>query len=345
MRILLVTEKANATSDQRDGGARLVATLRRAFGGDIDVLQFGGLTSNHDLWQVAYPHNGPNRFERRLANADFIAEHVRARLADHTHVIFVHVSMQFGLTDRPLHGPQVWTMPMFLTPSYVASGESVPTAYTDRERLVLHTTDHILTPSRLERLQLIESYGVEPQRIRVVPRGVDKLAAHARVRKLQGAFLLCSIGSIKPQKNTLGLVRLFAAVRQRIPGAKLRIIGPVQDLAYGELVHRELATYGIADHVEFTGYIAPCDLASATADCQMHVSASNCETFGRAIFESLALGLPNVVRRHHNGPRAPSRASVCAVVRHGKRSRRGDLRHVAVARAAVGDRGRDWRPL
>jgi glycosyltransferase involved in cell wall biosynthesis len=300
VRILLVTEKANAAPEQRDGGARLVSTLRRAFGDSIDVLQFGGIVTGCDRWQVEYPFKIRCRFERRLANADFIGEQVRARLAGHTHVIFVHLSMQFCFATCKLDGPQVWTMPMFLTPSYVASGEDVPAAYTERERLTLLASDHILTPSRLERQQLIEQYGVDPARIRVVPRGVDQQVAQVRIRKNQGPLLLCSIGSIKPQKNTVGLVRLFAAVRQRIPGATLRIIGPVQDRAYWELVERELKACDVSDYVEFSGHVSPDELARVTADCHIHVSASNCETFGRAIFESLALGLPNIVRRHQN---------------------------------------------
>ena len=176
MRLLLVTEKFDAEPEQRDGGARLVASLVRAFGGDMDVLQFD---LAHDpprppsVWRRRYPHHHPDRFERRLRNADFVAEQVRTLAPQYSHVLFVHVSMQFGFAEAPLEGPRVWTFPMFLTPSYKASGEGAPAAYTARERACLQRTGRVLTPSHMEKLQLIERYGVSEARIRVVPRGVD----------------------------------------------------------------------------------------------------------------------------------------------------------------------------
>ena len=300
MRLLLVTEKCGPTADQRDGGARLVTTLRRAFGDSLDVLQFGETTDEDATEHHVYPYQGGDRFLRRLRNADFVAERVRAVAARYTHVLFVHVSMQFGFARDPLVGRRVWTMPMFLTPSYVASGEVVPAEYTVRERLVLRTTDRILTPSHLEHRQIVETYGVDPERVRVVPRGVDRLPGTPHVRRLNGPLQLCSVGSVKRQKNTLGLVTLFAAIRGRYPDARLRVIGPIQDAGYADEVRATVAALGLESAVEFVGYVPPSDLAIATADAHVHLSASHCETFGRAIFETLSLGLPNVIPAQDN---------------------------------------------
>lgn len=300
MRLLVVTEKCGPEEPRRDGGARLVQSIQRTFGASASVMQFGDRSDASARWHHRYPERSPNRFLARLQNAPFIAERVREVAQDFTHVVFVHVSMQFGFAETPLDGVTAWTFPMFLTPSYRASGETVPEEYTEAERRVLAVASHVLTPGYLERRQLVEFFGVPESRIRVVPRGVDRRCASPRIRELDGPPRLCSIGSIKPQKNTVGLLHLLRAVRKRRPGATLRVIGPVQDEAYAAQVRRTVEQLGLDDAVSMRGYVPPEDLAAATEDAHLHVSAASCETFGRAIFETLADGMPNVGRATGN---------------------------------------------
>lgn len=297
MRLLIVTEKCGPEDALRDGGARLVSTLRRAFGEAVSVAQFGEHADASATWHYRYPAADGDRFARRLARAGFIGDSLREIASGFTDILYVHASMQFAAPATPA---RAWTFPMFLTPSYTASGENVPEAYTSAERHVLATTDRVLTPSHLERRQLVDLYGVPEDRIRVVPRGVDRALLAPRVRRLDGPPLLCSVGSIKRQKNTIGLVRLYAQVRAHYPGAKLRVIGPVQDAGYAAEVRDEVARLGVTAAVEFVGHVPPEHLATALADAHLHVSAATCETFGRAIFETLASGLPNVARARGN---------------------------------------------
>lgn len=307
MRALIVTEKLGAPPEQRDGGARLIASLRRCLGDAAEVMQFDdgeAPESEGARWRFRYPARGGNRFARRLARADFVAARVREVAAAYSHVLFVHASMQFGFGDAPLTGPRVWTFPMFLTPSYTAAGEEVPAAYTQAERRALAGADRVLTPSHLERRDLVEVYGVPPDRVRVVPRGVDRALLSPRARRLDGPPRICSVGSVKRQKNTLGLIRLFHAIRGRWPGARLRVLGPVQDAGYAGLVREEIARLGLKDEVALCGHVPPEQLGEALAGEHLHLSASSCETFGRAIFETLASGLPNVAPAHRNAAAA-----------------------------------------
>jgi hypothetical protein len=300
MRLLVVTEKCGPEEARRDGGARLVQSLQRTFGASASVVQFGGRSDASAHWHHRYPESSSNRFLARLENAPFIADRVREVAKDFTHVAFVHVSMQFGFVEAPLEGVTSWTFPMFLTPSYLASGETVPEEYTEAERRVLSVASHVLTPGHFERRQLVEFYGVPEDRIRVVPRGVDRRCVSPRVRELDGPPRLCSIGSIKPQKNTVGLLHLLYAVRKRRPGATIRVIGPVQDEAYAAQVRHGVERLGLGNAVSMSGYVPPEDLAAATKDAHVHVSTASCETFGRAIFETLAGGMPNVGRATGN---------------------------------------------
>lgn len=301
MKILLVTEKCSPLNVQRDGGARLVDTLREAFKDELSIMQFGPQIDSLATWNFDYPFDLPNRFERRLANANFIAQQVRIVEEQFTHVIFIHISMSFGLTDFPLR-PETnsWIFPMFLTPSYIASGEIVPKKYTQKERQSLALAKNILTPSHMEKRQLVEYYSVQEEKIHVIPRGVNTSLLDTHSRYLQDHIEFCSIGSIKPQKNTIGLIQLFSKIQHLYQNSSFKIIGPVQNHAYFEDVLLEIKRLRLEDCVKFTGHVNPEKLSSAIKDSHFHISTSTCETFGRSIFETLASGLPNIARSDGN---------------------------------------------
>ena len=304
MRILLVTEKFNPNDNQRDGGTRLVKTLKRGFGNQLSIMQFDGVNSNPDIgWSFKYPVNLDNRFERRIVNAEFIARQVKSVEKEFTHIIFVHISMQFGFSKDTLRDKiEIWTFPMFLTPSYELSGESVPSEYTRMETLTLLRAQNILTPSYFEKKQLLEYYSVPEHKIHVIPRGVDSslLKPIARTLDKKESPIFCSIGSIKLQKNTLELIDLFFELKNNYPQSMLRIIGPVQNQLYYDQVIAQINDLELGASIEFTGHIAHDELGKAVADCHLHISTSNCETFGRSIFETLAFGMPNIARLKNN---------------------------------------------
>lgn len=298
---LLVTEKCGPNELQRDGGARLVNSIQQAFGNSLSIMQFGPEADSSATWHLDYPIYLPNRFERRIANANFIAQQIKAVEQKFVRIIFVHISMQFGLINLPLQERiQTWTFPMFLTPSYVASKEIIPKEYLKMERLALSNSKNIITPSHLEKRQLIDLYSIPEERIRVIPRGVNTKFLKPTIRLLNGPPKFCSIGSIKLQKNTLGLIDLFAAIHLRYPGSTLKIIGPVQDSKYLAKVVAKIQHLKLEKVIELTGYVAPYELASAIEDTHMHLSTSTCETFGRSLFETLASGLPNIARATEN---------------------------------------------
>lgn len=298
MKILLVTEKCSPTKNQHDGGAILVETLKKAFGDSMSVMQFGSNIDSFSTWNFNYPFNQNNRFERRISNANFIATQVKAVEKEFTHVIFIHISMQFGLIDIPLREDiEIWTFPMFLSASYTIAGEQIPDDYLKIERLTLSKAKNILTPSHLEKQQLIDLYSIPEEHIYVVPRGINTDLFMPEVpRYLSGTPEFCSIGSIKPQKNIIGLIRLFAKIVLKFPGATLLIIGPIQDYEYYIKVSNEIRLLGLSELVKLVGHINQNELSTITKNSHIHLSMSLCETFGRSIFETLALGIPNIAK-------------------------------------------------
>lgn len=304
MKILLVTEKHEPKSSERDGGARVVNTLEKTFGNALSIMQFGSKSNSIATWSFDYPVDLANRFEKRIANAKFIAKQIKKVEKDFTHIFFVHISMQFSIIDMELKkNIIIWTFPMFLTPSYQASGELIPNKYIQLERLAFAKSNNIITPSHFEEQQLINYYSVPKEKIHVVPRGIDINLLIPRVKRMKLSsdnLKICSIGSIKLQKNTFGLINLFVEIQAKFPKAKLKIIGPIQNDKYFEEVCERIKELKLGKSIEFIGYLPPNKLFQAVEDCHIHISRSTCETFGRSIFETLACGLPNIAKKTGN---------------------------------------------
>lgn len=111
------------------------------------------------------------------------------------------------------------------------------------------------------------------------------------------APLLLTVSRLAPEKN----VGFLTEILLRIPNARLGIVGggPQQ-----EELERRFAQY----NAHFVGYLSGDELAQAYASADVFIYASETETMGNVILESLACGLPIV---------AASAGGVPSLLRHG----------------------------
>ena len=157
---------------------------------------------------------------------------------------------------------------------------------------------HVLAVSSATRDELLH-YGLfPPERISVVPNGVHPSCsaqphkpADSEAAELLGhvkePYLLLSVGSTLPRKRVDVLLRVFAAVRQEVPGVHLVRVG---DLT---AEHRELAReLGILDAISVFGFLTRDTLAAMyrRADLLLHPAVA--EGFGLPLIEAMACGCP-----------------------------------------------------
>ncbi|MFG2871588.1 glycosyltransferase [Streptomyces sp. NPDC048338] len=164
----------------------------------------------------------------------------------------------------------------------------------------LGTTTVAVSPSVAHRL---ERWGVAPSRIRVIPNGIETGRftftedARRMTRKVLGlpddAFVVGGVGRLTPGKRFDRLVRAVASV----PGARLLLVGEGTERAALLRAAEECGASGrVLLHgacgdppaAEDTGP----DLPSLLAAMDVFVSTSPDETFGLAVVEALAAGLP-----------------------------------------------------
>jgi len=132
-------------------------------------------------------------------------------------------------------------------------------------------------------------------KLTVIPNPADIEAFQRRDSQLNpGTFRFVSVALFRPEKRLDILIKAFAQVAQRESGASLDLIGD------GELRPKLKAltqALGISHQVRFCGYLSKKAVAQKLRHMHCLVLSSAEETFGVALVEAMAAGLPVVATR------------------------------------------------
>jgi phosphatidylinositol alpha-1,6-mannosyltransferase len=206
-------------------------------------------------------------------------------------------------------------------------------------------------------VRLADSYGPRPRFVRLPP-GVDTAAfrpdvSGAEVRARHGLgdrpTAVC-VSRLVPRKGQDTLIRAWPAVRDRIPGAVLLVVGRGRDLPR---LRRLVAQRGLERDVVFTGAVPWTELPAHYAagqvfamPCRTRRGGMDVEGLGIVYLEASATGLPVVAGDSGGAPDAvvegetgwvvPGRSATAVAARVATL-----LADPAAARAA-GEKGRAW---
>lgn len=152
----------------------------------------------------------------------------------------------------------------------------------------LRRADAVLAVSEWERDRLEAAFDLDVAA--VVPNGLDVARfADATPERRDGPYLF-SIGRLEAYKGVQHLVRALP----ELPAYDLVVAGAGPDRETLEGVAREA---GVADRVEFLGFVDADRVPGLYAGAAAHVTLSSFEAYGMTVAESLAAGTPCVVRR------------------------------------------------
>ena len=300
---LIVTEKNIPNNNNKDGGHFVVETLKKHLNGSVDLLHFSSANNKESHSCFVYKYPDEDKFSRRLKNGVFIKEQIKNIVNQYTDIIFIHVSMFFGFEEK-IKNVETWIFPMFLSSSYIKSTYEITDEYIRKEQIALSISDYIITPSFCEAKQLMFNFNINRNKIKIIPRGIENenfSQKHKReIKDKPFYYYICSIASIKPQKNTIELIELFHSILKTNQNSFLKIIGPVQDGSYHEKVISEITKRGISNNIEFLGHVPQNQLAKTLKPIHIHLFPSLCETYGRVVFETLSLGIINICSKKDN---------------------------------------------
>ena len=302
-KILLYLGKFPEESYDVDGGAQLanqlISSLSHICHLDLAFIRKEKETySNPFVCNISYeeyidPYG--NKFSRRMKNLGTN----RAAIMngkEYDLIIAGHCSKFFGIENEPELMKKAVIFPMMLTSGYKRSGETVPTEYTERENMVLSNVSGIITPSTEELNDIIGDYDVEPEKVRVIPRGISPLFSSRHRKCCSECAELVSIGSFKSQKNHISELKcLKMLLDSGMTSIHLTMIGAVHDRSGYDELCEYIRDNSLESYVTLYHNISQKKVAELLENMDICVSCSLWETFGRGIFECMTAGLPCVL--------------------------------------------------
>ena len=161
--------------------------------------------------------------------------------------------------------------------------------------------DLVLTGSVAIKAEIVESFGVSEDRIRVIRHGVDHELFHPVVsaeeaplglEALENSGCVLSVCSLDPRKNLLTLLDAFALLPPELRKAHPLVLAGLPGWRSQEVTSRVAALKGDASYL---GYIRRSELAWLYRQSSLLVYPSLYEGFGLPPLEALSSGTPALV--------------------------------------------------
>ena len=172
----------------------------------------------------------------------------------------------------------------------------------------------VITASHATESLLISHAQVPPEKIRVIPLGVDlpavilspeeRLRERARILGGEGEMVL-SVGVLQTRKNTLNMLK---ALKTLPPKYQLVLSGGD---GYGsEAIHEFIRTESLGERVKLLGYIDDAQLAFLYQAASVFLFPSLEEGFGIPVLEAMAAGAPVVTSNVSSMPEVAGEAAL-----------------------------------
>ncbi|OIJ64767.1 glycosyltransferase family 4 protein [Streptomyces mangrovisoli] len=173
-----------------------------------------------------------------------------------------------------------------------------------RERAVLRAVPAVIATSDWAVRRLVSHHGLAPERVHAATPGAD--IAPLAVGTDGVSRLLC-VASLTPRKGQHRLIEALATATD-LPWSCVLVGGLGQDPEYVAHLRSLIAKYGIGDRITLAGPQAGARLDATYAAADLMVLMSYAETYGMAVTEALARGIPVLATDVGGLPEALGRA-------------------------------------
>ena len=173
-----------------------------------------------------------------------------------------------------------------------------------RERTTLRAVSAVVATSDWAVRRLVAHHGLAPERVHVAAPGAD-IAPLAP--GTDGVSRLLCVAAVTPRKGQHRLVEALAAVTD-LPWSCVCVGSLTQDPAYVAELRTLIEKFGLEDRLQLVGPQAGAALDASYAAADLMVLTSYAETYGMAVTEALARGIPVLATDVGGLPEAVGRA-------------------------------------
>jgi glycogen(starch) synthase len=170
------------------------------------------------------------------------------------------------------------------------------------ERWIANRSDRVIACSYYMREQIADIFGVEEQRVAVIPNGIDAddLQPHdePELRRLRAEFarpeqkLVLLIGRLVYEKGFQLALEAMPRLIESVPGTRFLVAGSG---THEPELRKQAADLGLMEHGTFLGWIGDDVLHSLYRIADVCVVPSLYEPFGLVALEAMASGCPCIV--------------------------------------------------
>jgi glycosyltransferase involved in cell wall biosynthesis len=173
-----------------------------------------------------------------------------------------------------------------------------------KERAVLRAVPAVIATSDWAGRRLVAHHGLPPERVHVAAPGAD-IAPLAP--GTDGVSRLLCVAAVTPRKGQHRLVEALATVTD-LPWTCVCVGSLTQDPEYVAHLRSLIAEHGLQDRLELAGPQSGAALDASYATADLMVLTSYAETYGMAVTEALARGIPVMATDVGGLPEAVGRA-------------------------------------
>jgi glycosyltransferase involved in cell wall biosynthesis len=293
----------------------------------------------------------------------------------HSPLVRIPLTLSIELRRRPVDVLHVqYTAPPF-SPCPIVSTihdlafEHLPETFNRRSWMQLRLTvrrtaqkaAHIITVSDYSKRDIVETYGIPPERITVThesaPSGFGPIESEKELQRVRQTYgierdYILSVGSIQPRKNLRRLIAAYSNLRQKRPEGKLPQLVVVGKSAWlYEETLRAIRDQKPGESVILTGYVPERDLPALYSGALCFVYPSYFEGFGLPPLEAMKCGTAVIVGNRTSLPEVVGDAgvlvdpfdieSIAAAI--GKVIKDSDFRSQLIVKGLERARLFDWR--
>jgi glycogen synthase len=170
------------------------------------------------------------------------------------------------------------------------------------ERWITNRSERVIACSHYMREQIVDIFGVEEERVTVIPNGIDPDDLQPQdpeeLRRLRSEFaapdekLVLLIGRLVYEKGFQLALEAMPRMIEEAPGTRFLVAGSGTHEAE---LHKQAEELGLMEHGTFVGWIGDDVLHSLYKIADLTVVPSIYEPFGLVALEAMASGCPCIV--------------------------------------------------